>query len=159
MKTSLMKKTLAVLAFASLGLVATGSQAGGSREGYDDGHHQVRGWNGSHAAFDNQAHQGRFAYQQSIAFGQQVDARQHRQMERISAGMRSGALTRGEFRQLMHEQREIRAMERNFQADGLIDAREFQRLDRALDVASHNIMDEKHDRQARNAYGYTPRFN
>ena len=80
-------------------------------------------------------------------------------MDRIRVGMRSGALTRGEFRELMHEQHEIRNMEQHFKADGIIDAREFQRLDRALDVASRNIMEEKHDRQARNTYGHTPRFN
>jgi uncharacterized membrane protein YebE (DUF533 family) len=75
-------------------------------------------------------------------------------MERIQAGMHSGNLTRFEFRELMHEQREIRAMDHYFRADGVIDAREFQRLDRALDIASHNIKQEKHDRQAR--YAYTP---
>jgi hypothetical protein len=53
----------------------------------------------------------------------------------------------------MQEQHEIRAMEHHFAADGLIDAREFQRLDRALDIASRNIKLEKHDRQDRYAYG------
>jgi hypothetical protein len=43
-------------------------------------------------------------------------------------------------------------MEQHFRADGFIDPREFQRLDRALDIASQNIRAEKHDRQARVAY-------
>ena len=140
MKTNLMKKSLATLALASLGLMATAAQADGNRGGFGYGH-------------------GGHAYKQSHVFSHQIDARQDRQMARIKAGMRSGALTRGEFRELMHEQREIRAMEQHFKADGFIDAREFQRLDRALDLASRNIMDEKHDRQARNAYGHNPRFN
>jgi hypothetical protein len=157
MKTNLMKTTLVVLALASLGLVATSAQADGGRADY--GHNQIQGRDGSHGAFNNHAHQGRLAYQQSQVFSQQINVRQNRQMERIQAGMRSGALTRGEFRELMHEQREIRAMEQHFRANGFIDAREFRRLDRALDLASRNIMEEKHDRQARNTYGHNPRFN
>ena len=159
MKTTLMKKTLAVLAVAGFGLMATGAQADGGRDGYVYGHNQAQGWYGNHGAYDHQANPGRIAFQQSIVFSQQVNARQDRQMERIKAGIRSGALTRGEFHKLMHEQRDIRAMEQHFKADGIIDAREFQRLDHALNMASRNIMDEKHDRQARNAYGQFPRFN
>lgn len=140
MKNDRMKKTLALLAVAALSLAANGVQADWSRgdRGHDNGHH---------------------AYQQSRMFSQQINARQDRQMERIEAGMRTGALTRSEFRKLMHEQHEIRAMERHFRADGFINVREFRRLDRALDVASRNIQAEKHDRQARYAYGHPPRYN
>lgn len=156
MKSNLMKKTFAALAFGTLSLMATGAQADGYRS---YGHNPVQVRNGGHEINSGRAHQDRRAFQQSARFRQQINARQDRQMGRIKAGMRSGALTRGEFRGLMHEQHEIRTMERHFKTDGLIDAREFQRLDRALNVASHNILDEKHDRQARNAYGHTPRFN
>ena len=135
MKSTLMKQALGLLAASSLALAATGAQA--------DWGHGERG----------------HAYQQSRMFSQQVNARQARQMERIQAGMRTGALTRGEFRELMHEQHAIRAMERHFRADGIIDAREFRRLDRALDVASRNIRAEKHDRQARYADGHAGRYN
>lgn len=129
---STLKKTLGILAIGTLGLVATGAQADWDRGyGYQrDGH----------------------AFRQSQMFGERINARQDQQMERIQAGMHSGNLTRFEFRELMHEQHEIRAMERYFRADGVIDAHEFQRLDRALDIASHNIKLEKHDRQARYAY-------
>ena len=145
MKSNLMKKTLGVLALASLGLMTTGAQADWDRGG--------PGYGYGHTGHGGQA------YQQSLMFGQQIDARQNRQMERIQAGMRSGSLTRHEFRDLMHEQREIRAMEHHFRADGFIDAREFQRLDRALDIASQNIRAEKHDRQERYADNPYPRFN
>jgi hypothetical protein len=138
MKNTLTKKTLGMLALGALGLVATAAQADRGRDGYGNNHH---------------------AYRQSQAFSQQVNARQDRQMERIRAGMHAGRLTRVESRELMHEQREIRAMEHHFRADGFIDTREFQRLDRALDVASRNIMAEKHDRQAHHAYGRPSRFN
>jgi len=140
MKSNLIKKTLGVLTLGALGLMATGAQAGWDRGDYGQGHN-------------------RHAYQQSQKFSQQIHARQDRQMERIQAGKREGYLRRAEFRELMHEQREIRAMERHFSADGVIDAREFKRLDHALDIASRNIRAEKQDdRQARNAYDYR-RFN
>lgn len=135
MKSTLIKQTLGLLA---LGLAATGAHANWDRH--------------------DQAY-ARHATQQSRHFIQQINARQDRQMDRIEAGMRQGRLTRAEYRQLMHEQREIRAMERHFRADGMIDSREFRRLERALDVANSNIRDEKHDRQARNAHGDHYRFN
>jgi uncharacterized membrane protein YebE (DUF533 family) len=136
MKSTLMKKSLAVLALGSLGLMASGAQADWNRDG--------------------QSHGGR-AIQQSNMFVQQINIRQQRQMERIQAGRHSGSLARSEFHNLMHEQREIRAMEQYFRADGFIDPREFQHLDRALDIASQNIQAEKHDHQARVAYN--PWFN
>ena len=131
----LIKQTLGALA---LGVIAAGAQAGWGHPDY--GH-------------------DRHAAQQSRHFSQEIDARQDRQMARIEAGVRRGDLTRGEYRRLMEEQREIRAMERHFRADGWIDAREFRRLERALDVASNNIRDEKHDRQARSDYGHRYDFN
>lgn len=135
MKTTLMKNTLGLLA---LGLIATGAQASWDRGGA--------------------GHNGR-AYQQSTAFSQQVDARQDKQMMRIKSGLRDGRLTRAEYRTLMREQNDIRSMERRFRADGMIDAREFKRLDHALNAASRDIRAEKHDRQARNAYRSYSRFN
>ena len=129
---STLKKTLGVLAISALGLVATGAQADWDR-GY---------------GYQHDGHTSR----QSQTFGERINTRQDQQMERIQAGMHSGNLTHFEFRDLMREQQEIRAMERHFRADGVIDAHEFQRLDRALDIASRNIKLENHDRQARNAY-------
>lgn len=142
MKSNLMKKTLGVLVLGTLGLMATAAQANWERGGHGYGY----------------GHAQKLAYQQSQAFSQQINARQDRQKQRIQAGMHKGKLTRAEFRELMQEQRSIRAMEQYFHADGLIDAREFKRLDRALDIADHNIRAEKHDRQARQTYGH-PRFN
>lgn len=135
MRSNLMKTSLGVLA---LGLTATGAQAGWDRDGYGP---------------------SSYAYRQTAVYSQQINARQQRQMERIHAGMHEGRLTRAEFHELRDEQREIRAMERHFRADGIIDAREFKRIDRALDVASRNIRAEKHDHQARHAYNPTPWYN
>ena len=130
MKNTLMKSAFGILA---LGLMATGAQADWAYDGH--GHKQ--------------------AYLQTKAYSQQINARQDRQMERIQAGMRSGEITRAEFRELMQEQHTIRAMKHHFRADGRIDTREFQRIDRALDIANHNIRAEKHDRQA---YGQNPGY-
>ncbi len=133
MKSTLMKTALGLLAFGSLVLSAPSAMAGWDRDGHD-----------------------RYAFRQSQQFSQQVNARQDRQMDRIRTGMHEGRLTRAEFRELMHEQREIRSMERHFRADGFIDGREFRHLGHALDRASRNIRAEKHDRQQRYAYNTSP---
>jgi uncharacterized membrane protein YebE (DUF533 family) len=135
MKSTLMKNTLGLLA---LTLIATGAQAS-----WDRGDH---------------GHNGR-AYQQSKLYSQHIAARQDKQMTRIKAGLRVGLLTNAEYRKLMREQQDIRAMAHRFRADGVIDAREFKRLERALDMASRNIQAERHDRQARTGYGPYSRFN
>ena len=126
MNISLMKKTFGILAISLCGLTATTVQADWGRDGYAN----------SRAS-------------QTKAYGQQINARQDRQMQRIEAGKRTGRLTRAEFRVLMQEQRDIRRMERHVRADGRIGRREFQRVDRALDIANRNIRAEQHDRQAR----------
>lgn len=135
MKSTLIKR---VLGLAALGLFATGAQAG---------------WDHRDRAHD------RHAAQQSRMFSQEINARQDRQMERIEAGRRNGMLTRAEYRRLLQEQHEIRAMERHFRADGLLDAREFHRIERALDIANRNIRLQKHDQQARNSHGAPRWFN
>lgn len=171
MNTQPMKQTLVALALASLGMIATGAQANDTRgsNAYGNGDSAVVPFehatqrnrsNAREPAFQHDHNnRGGYAYQQSQRFSQQIDARQHRQMNRIQTGMRSGSLTRFEFRELMHAQRRIRAMEQHFLADGIIDPREFKRLDRALDMASRSIRSDKHDQQARNHYGYTAWFN
>ena len=169
MKTQLMNKTLFVLALGSL-MITTGAHANDTpyRYEYDNRNAAVvqlemapeRDHNVSREPMFEHDYDDRWdhAYQQSQQFSQQVNARQNRQMNRIQAGKRSGRLTRYEYRELMHEQRHIRSMEQNFLADGIIDRREFQRLDRALDRASSSLS-EKHDQQARNYYGNTARWN
>jgi len=130
MKTTLMKAGLGMLA---LGLMTGGAQAD---------------WN-----------RGGPAYTQARHPGQQINVRQDRQAERIRTAMQTGQLTRSEFRALMDEQHEIRAMERRFRADGALRPHEYRSLDRALDAASRHIRAEAHDRQARSAYGHPSRFN
>jgi Spy/CpxP family protein refolding chaperone len=138
MKSTLLKQALGLLVASTIATATASAQA--------------------HSDHGNDGH-GSGAFQQSQAYSQQVNSRQRQQRNRIQAGMHAGRLSRAEFRELMHEQRRISAMEHSFQSDGYIDAWEFRRLERALNIASRNIRAEKHDRQARLAYGYTPRFN
>lgn len=93
----------------------------------------------------------------SDASAAQIEARQAQQGQRIRAGLRDGSLTPSEFRRLMAEQRDIAAMKRDFHADGVLDGREFRRLNRALDDAGQAIWRERHDGQVRTAYK-APRF-
>lgn len=139
MKSTAFKKTLSVLTLGLMGLTAGAAQAG---------------W-----GYDNDFKHGP-GFQQGHLFNQKIDQRQEHQMQRIQAGYRNGQLTPREYRELMHEQQEIRAMERQFRAnDGRIGPREFERLDQALDVADRNIKHEKHDRQARYGYDHRPWYN
>lgn len=141
MKILPLKKTLTVLVLGSLSLVTAGAQANWEHDGRDGN------------TYD------RHAYQQSRMFSQQINLRQNRQLQRIQAGVHDGRLTRSEFRRLIHGQHDIRAMEHAFRADGMIDAREFRRLDRALDVADRTIRAEKRDRQERYADRRSPRHH
>jgi hypothetical protein len=139
MKSTTFKHTLSILTLGLMGLAAGGAQAG---------------WD------HDRDHRHGPAFKQSQNFSQEVNARQEKQMQRIQAGFRSGALTQPEYRELMNQQANIREMERRFRMDdGKIDAREYQRLDHALDMAARNIRDEKTDRQARNNHSPRPWYN
>lgn len=171
MKTPLINKTLVALALGSLGMLATGAHANDTRNSNAYGNRDAAVAQFEYAsprdrsearepAFrHNQDNRGDHAYRQSQAFSRQIDARQHRQMDRIQADRRSGSLSRFAFRELRHEQRRIRSLEQHFLADGIIDPHEFQRLDRALDRASRSIRADKHVQQARYHHGHTARWN
>ncbi len=149
MKSLPIKTTLLALTLGSLGMLSTAAQAAdNNRFGYG---HDARSNN---VAYSHPNHRGQPDRFQSKQFKQQINARQHRQMDRIQAGKQSGSLTRHGFRELTHEQRHIRAMERQFLADGFMGPREFRQMDRALDRANRNIRAEKRDYQARNNRGH-----
>lgn len=137
MKTSISKTLVALLTVGALGIAAGGAQAS---------------WGHNGPGYGPAAH----AHKQSQFFLQQIHERQQRQMDRIHAGMRQGDLDRREFRELMREQDEVRGMVQRFRADGFIDAREFQRVERALDAAGNNIRMAKHDRHSRHAWNQAP---
>jgi len=135
MTRTLLKTALSALA---LGLLATSAHADYFDRGRR-GHPQVS--------------------KQSHAYIQQVNARQAQQMRRIEAARRAGLLNRYEFRTLKNEQQQIRSMERKFRVDGRMNAREFQRLDRALNIAHRNIRMETLARNTRQGYGHARHYN
>ncbi len=78
-----------------------------------------------------------------------VNARQHHQHSRISQGVRSGELTRRETRKLGEEQRDIRQLERAYKSDGQLTRGERRDLTHEQNQASRDIYRQKHDRQSR----------
>lgn len=75
--------------------------------------------------------------------------RQYNQQKRIHHGIRSGDLTRGEYRRLQHEQWRVRHAERRAWSDRRLTWRERERLFRMRDRASRHIYRAKHNRAFR----------
>lgn len=92
---------------------------------------------------------GRFDHRHDRREASIVDARQHQQADRIRDGVRAGRLTPREADALIHQQREIRQVERQALADGHVSFRERRQLDRLLDRADRNIDRQLNDRQGR----------
>jgi hypothetical protein len=78
-----------------------------------------------------------------------VNSRQHHQHKRIKQGVRSGELTRHETKSLVQEQKQIRAEERAYKADGDLTFAERKDLHKDLNEARRNIYQEKHDEDVR----------
>lgn len=148
MKNTVINTTLGLIALATMTFAAGGAQAN-----HDTPQAYGQTWNER----GHQPRQAQRASQQRLA---QINARQAEQQNRIQNGLRTHALTQREFRALMAEQQRIRFLEREFTVDGFMSPFEFQKLDRALNVANRNIRIEKHDRQTRNSgYGNYRYFN
>lgn len=71
--------------------------------------------------------------------------RQKKQFRRISGGVKSGEITRREFKRLGREQRRIGQIKRNARADGRVKARERRRIHKLQDKASRHIYLAKHN--------------
>lgn len=78
-----------------------------------------------------------------------VNARQHKQQDRIENGLRSGELTVRETRKLAKQQRRINKMERKYKSDGHLSKKERVRLHAAQNRASANIYKKKHNGRKR----------
>ena len=78
-----------------------------------------------------------------------IEQREINQERRIQEGVRSGELTRREYRSLEAEQAHIRALERSARADGHIDSRERAQITAAQNNASRHIYRETHDSERR----------
>ena len=79
-----------------------------------------------------------------------INAREHREQQRINQGIRSGELTRREAGRLEAGLARIRINERFARSDGYISPRERARLERELNRESRGIYRQKHDGQDRN---------
>ena len=79
-----------------------------------------------------------------------VNDRERNQQRRIRQGVRSGELTRSEFRRLEREQARVRRHEARARSDGRFTLRERARINRELNRSSRHIYRQKHDRQDRN---------
>ena len=99
------------------------------------------------SAYDGHRHGYGYGYGDST--GSQIDRRQSAQQARIEAGVRSGEITRREYRQLQAEQAHIRALEARAKRDGHIDSWEAARIRRAQNEASQHIREEASDEQRR----------
>ena len=78
-----------------------------------------------------------------------VNARQHRQGQRVEQGARSGELTRDEAKGLREQRRAIRQEERTYKADGQLTRDERKDLHQDLNDLSKDIYNEKHDGEKR----------
>ena len=83
-----------------------------------------------------------YGHSSTRAFDRRVDRIQHEQRQRIAQGLRSGALTRQEARQLMAEQQ-------RYLADGMVTRAERVDLLQDLNAAARHIYNESHDAQTR----------
>lgn len=86
----------------------------------------------------------------SMAGPREINARKHRQQQRINQGIRSGELTRLEARRLEAGLARIRIDERFARSDGHLSPRERARLERELNRESRAIYRQTHDGQDRN---------
>jgi hypothetical protein len=132
-----MKTAISTLVAAAAFAVMTPAQADGPR-GY--------GYVAVQPAYNVQGYGVR---QHPLEGLREINLRQEEQRVRIDHGLRTGAITRFEFRRLMAEQHDIQAMERAFVADGFLTPRERMELQRRLDIASQHIFAEAHDNQRR----------
>ena len=86
----------------------------------------------------------------SMAAHRGINARQHREQNRINRGIRSGELTRLEARRLEAGLVRINRFERHARSDGYLSPRERARLQHQLNRESRAIYRQTHDRQDRN---------
>jgi polyhydroxyalkanoate synthesis regulator phasin len=78
-----------------------------------------------------------------------INHRQHNQHLRIANGVKSGELTKDETKDLVSDQKEIHAEEKNFKSDGDLTKDERKKLHQDQVAASKEIYQEKHDEQER----------
>lgn len=76
--------------------------------------------------------------------------RQVNQRQRINQGVRSGEITRGEYRRIQNQQQDVRQEKREAKADGVVTRRERAGIHREQNQSSRQIYRTKHNRRDRN---------
>lgn len=76
-----------------------------------------------------------------------IDQRQANQEQRIQQGVQSGSLNAREAARLEQGQAKVQTMENNAKADGVVTAKERNRIHHAQDNQSKRIYRQKHDAQ------------
>jgi hypothetical protein len=90
------------------------------------------------------------ASQATPARAHRVNAREHRQVQRIKNGVKHQQLTAGEVNRLRAEQAGLRARERAFRASGRgLNRLERRNLQKNLNVTSRHIFRRKHNSRTR----------
>lgn len=83
-------------------------------------------------------------------------ARQKKQFRRVGGGVKSGEITRREFKRLGREQWRIGQTTKNARADGRYSARERHRIHKLQNRASRHIYRTRHNEVRR--HGYKPHY-
>jgi multidrug resistance efflux pump len=76
--------------------------------------------------------------------------RAHKQHARILNGAKSGSLTKKETKQVVQQQRAIRAEVKNAKSDGTVSNKEKRQIIRSKNQASRSIYRKKHNSNSRN---------
>lgn len=79
-----------------------------------------------------------------------VNKRQVNQRQRINQGVRSGEITRGEYRRIQNQQQDVRQEKREAKADGVVTRRERAEIHQEQNQSSRKIYRAKHNRRDRN---------
>lgn len=155
MKSTVINTTLSLIALVTMALAANGARANDNDfERYQQ--HSSR----YEQNWREQGHVSRQAQRASQQRLAEINQRQAQQHDRIQQGLNTHALTKREFRALITEQQRISSWGRDFTTDGFLSPFEFEKLDRALDIAGRNIKVEKQDRQTRGSgYGNQRYYN
>lgn len=78
-----------------------------------------------------------------------INKRQENQKDRVQQGVKSGELTGKEVRGIARDRNDVKKLEREYRADGVVTDAERKELDRRMDESSRDILVQKHDAQDR----------
>ena len=133
-----------LIAIATAGLLASGAAAAGTtvqvKDDFATGFVPVQ--------YDRPQYDRQWQDRSDDRLGN-INEREARIRDRIQRGMNDGRITDFEARRLWRELGSIEAKERAFRADGRINGREFDELNRDLDRLAEDVRSQLRDEQRR----------